>query len=94
MRDLVDRFDRALRRGVVAAQRFDGVADELDADRRRVARGKDVDDAAAHGELAVLVGRILPREAGVDEQLGEIGRRDVLARLEIERRAEQPRAAR
>ena len=30
------------------------------------------------------------REAGVDEQLGEIGRGDVLARLELERRAEQP----
>ena len=59
-----------------------------------VAGGKDVDDAAADGELAVLVGRILAREAGVDEQLGQIGRRDVLSRLEIERRAQQRAAAR
>ena len=55
----------------------------------RLAGREDVDDAAADGELAVLVGRILAREAGVDEQLGEIGRRDVLARLELERCGEQ-----
>ena len=30
---------------------------------------------------------------GVDEQFGEIGRRDVLARLEVERRRHQPRRA-
>ncbi len=93
-RDLVDRFDRALRGGVVATQGFDRVADELDADRRRVAGGKDVDNAASHGEFAVFVGRILPREACIDEELGEIGRRDVLSRLQIERRAKQSPAAR
>ena len=55
----------------------------------RLAGRKDVDDAAADRELAVLVGRIFAREAGVDEQLREIGRRDVLTRLELERRGEQ-----
>ena len=55
----------------------------------RLAGGKDVDDAAANRELAVLVGRILAREAGVDEQLGQIDRRDVLARPEVDRGSEQ-----
>ena len=51
---------------------------------------KDVDDAAADGEFAVLVGRILAREAGVDQQFGQIGRRDVLARTQFERGRQQP----
>ena len=93
-RHLIDRRDRSLRRRVVGAQRFDRVADELEPDRLRLAGGKHVDDAAADRELAVLVGRILAREAGVDQQLGEIDRRDVLPGLQLERRAEQPVAAR
>ena len=56
----------------------------------RFAGRKDVDDAAADGEFAVLVGRIFTGESGVDEQLGEIGRRDVLAGSQIERGGEQP----
>ena len=55
----------------------------------RFAGREDVEDAAADRELAVLVGRILAGEAGVDQQLGEIGRRDVLAGLEVDRGREQ-----
>ena len=89
-RHLIDRRDRPLRRRIVGAQRFDRVADELEPDRMRLAGGKDVDDAAADRELAVLVGRILAREAGVDQQLGQIGRRDVLAGPQVDRRRQQP----
>ena len=88
--DLIDRLDRPLGRRVVATHRLNRVADELEPDRLRLAGRKDVDDAAADRELAVLVRRILAREAGIDEQLREIDRRDLLARLQIERRAEKP----
>ena len=71
---------------------LDGVADELEPDRLRFAGRKDVEDAAADGELAVLVGRIFAGEAGIDQQLAEIGRRDVLPGLEVDatRRAAAP----
>ena len=75
--------------GVVPSQRLDRVADELETDRLVFAGREDVEDAAADGELAVLVGGIFPRESGVDEQLGQVGRGDVLPRLQIDRRAEQ-----
>ena len=68
---------------------LDRVADELEPDRLALAGREDVEDAAADGELAVLVGRIFAGEPGVDQQLGQVGRRDVLARLEIDRRGEQ-----
>ena len=57
--ELIERLDRPLRAGIVAAERLDRVADELEPDRLGLAGGKDVEDAAADGELAVLVGRIL-----------------------------------
>ena len=44
---------RSLRRRVVGAERLDGVADELEPDRPLVAGRVEVDDAAAHAELAV-----------------------------------------
>jgi hypothetical protein len=55
-----------------------------------LARGKDVDDAAADREFSVLVGRVLARKTRVDEQFGEIGRRDVLAGSQIQRSGEHP----
>jgi hypothetical protein len=52
---LVERVQRALREGRVGAQRLDLVPQELEANRL-AARGRvDVDDAAAHGELAALL---------------------------------------
>ena len=69
---------------------LDRVADELEADRVRLAGRENVEDAAADGELAVLVGRIFAGEAGIDQQLGEIGRRDVLAGPQLDRGGEQP----
>jgi hypothetical protein len=72
--DLIDRLDRSLRRCVVPPHRLNRVADELESDRLRLARRKNVDDAAADGELAMFVRWFLAREAGIDEQLREIGR--------------------
>ena len=54
----------------------------------RLARRKDVDDAAAAGEFAVLIRGVFAGESGVDEERGQIGGRDVLARPKIERRGE------
>ena len=63
-RDAIERRERSLRGRVVPADRLDDVADELEADGLRFGGGIEVDDAAAHAELAVLVDRILRREAG------------------------------
>ena len=51
-RSLIERGGRSLRRRVVGADRFDGVADELEPDRLLCAGRKEVDDAAADAELA------------------------------------------
>ncbi len=85
-RNLIDRRNRSLRRRIVGAERLDRVPDELQPYRVRFAGGKDVGDAAADGEFPRFVGRVFAREAGVDQQLGEIDRRDVLSRLQGQRR--------
>ena len=85
---LIQRFDRALGPRIEAADRLDRVADELDADGRILAGGIDVENAAAQRELAVLVDRILPLVAAVDEDLGQRLRIDLDARPQIERRRE------
>jgi len=53
----------------------------------RLAGGEDVGDAAADRELARLVRGIFAGETGVHQTLGEIERRDVLPRLQHQRRA-------
>ena len=50
----------------------------------------EVDNAAAHAELAGFVDRILARVAGLREELRERRRRDVLARRQHLRGAHQP----
>jgi hypothetical protein len=49
---VLDAIERALRRGVEEPDALDVVAEELEADGARVADGEDVEDAAAHGEVA------------------------------------------
>ena len=85
----VQRLRRALRGRVEPPDLLDGVADELDADRLRVARREEVHDAAATRELAVLIDRVLGNVAGVGEHRREIARRQLVARLQHERRLEQ-----
>ena len=57
--DLIRGTGRPLRRRIEASQALHDVADELDADRLGVGRRKHVNDAAANGERAVLVNRVL-----------------------------------
>ena len=83
-RDLVERRDRSLRGGVIPSDGFDRVADELDADRLLVPGGIEVDDPAAHEELAVLIDRILPRVPRLDEQVAERLRIDVRPRHQVD----------
>ena len=86
---LIERAGRALRRGVVRADRFDRVADELEPDRLARAGGEEVHHAAAHAELAGFVDRILPRIAGGGEQIAQVGRGDLLSGVECERDCRQ-----
>ena len=83
--DLIDRGNGALVGGIVGAKRFNRIADELQPDRVRLAGGKDIDDTAPDGELAMLVGRVFAGEAGIDEQLRQIGGRNVDPWLQLER---------
>ncbi len=76
---------RALRGWVIAADGFDRVADELDAQWLGVARGEHVHDAPAHAELAVLVDRVFAGESGFDQLLGEQQWSDVDARGQVHR---------
>ena len=76
----IGRPGRSLRGWIKPAQRFDHVADKLDTCRLEVARGEHVDNAAANRERAVLFDRILPRESGVDQKVGQILRLDLRAR--------------
>ena len=63
----VDGGDRPLVRDGEAAQLADLVAPELDADRVLRRRGEDVDDAAAHGELAASGDHLDARVGQLDE---------------------------
>ena len=87
--DLIGGAGGTLRRRIEPAQRLDHVADELEADRLGIAGRKDVDDAAADREGAVLVDGIFASEAGVDEQVGQRLRIDLRAGSDFERRAQQ-----
>ena len=73
-RDLIDRLDRSLRRRVVASQRFNRVADELQTNGLALPGWKHVEDAAADGELSVFIGRIFTGESRVRQQLGQVDR--------------------
>ena len=64
-------MQRALRERRERADRFDLVAEELDPERLAAGGRKDVDDAAAHGEMAALLDALDPLVAGQRELLGE-----------------------
>ncbi len=63
-RERVERLERSLRCCVVAADRLDDVADELQANRLFFRGRIQIDDAPADEKLAVLIDRVLRREAG------------------------------
>ena len=64
-------MERALREGREGADRLDLVAEEVDPERLAAGRREHVDDPAAHGELAAVVGAIDPRVAGEREVFRE-----------------------
>jgi hypothetical protein len=76
----IERPSRALRQRVEAAQAFERVAEEIEADRLRRAGGKEIDDAAAHRELAGLAHRIGAHVAVVAEKALQPVERDAPAR--------------
>jgi hypothetical protein len=86
---VLHRADRSLGRRVVAADRLDVVADELDADRLGIPGQKQVHDAAADAELPVGVHRVLAGEPRVDEQAGQAVGIDLAANPEVDRGSEE-----
>ena len=87
--DLIRSTRRPLRRRIEASQAFHDVADELDADRLCVGRGKYVNDTAAKGERAVLINRVLARKASVDEHIDQSLWLDFRAGAKLDRCTEQ-----
>ena len=77
--------EAALVGGVEAANALDLVAEEIDAQARLFARGKQVEDAAAHCELALVGDGVDAAEAVRDEQFGERVAVDPLPRGERRR---------
>ena len=67
----LDRMKRPLRERRERSHLLDLVAVELDAERLAAGRREDVDEPAAHGELAALLGPIDPLVARERERLGE-----------------------
>ncbi len=72
----VERVLRALRLGVEPADRLDRVAEEVEPHRRLLARREEVDDAAAHREVADLVDQVGAAEAEAHQALGQLVERD------------------
>ena len=67
----LDRMERALREGRERSHLLDLVAVELDAKRLATRGREDVDEPAAHCELAALLGPVDPFVARERERLGE-----------------------
>ena len=66
-RDRVPAIERALRFDVEGPDRLDLVAEKLDADRVGRVGGKDVEDTAAHAELAGHLDDLGPRHSAVQQ---------------------------
>src|SRR6185312_17552889 len=93
-RDAVDRAGRALRQRIEAAQAFERVAEEIEAQRRRGARREQVEDAAAHRELARLAHGIGPAIAIAAEESRQPVERDAPAAPELEHAIAEQRPGR
>ena len=81
----LDRMQCALRERRERAHLLDLVAPELDAQRLAARRREDVDEPAANGELAALVGALDTFVARERERLGELLEADPLARRDPDR---------
>ncbi len=76
--------ERALGEGRKPADRFDLVAEQLDAGSAVLGRTEDVEDASADGELAAVGDLLDPFVAGAGEQLGNVAEVDLLADVQGE----------
>src|SRR5688500_5104746 len=84
-RDARDRFRGALRVDLEVANRINGVAEQLDAYRALFSRRKEIDDAAAEGEVADVSDEISSHEAPGNERLEHRVRVDLFADGEAKR---------
>ena len=91
---LIERDARTLRGRVVGTDRLDRVADELETNGLGRAGRVEVHDTTADAELAGLVDGILPGVAGLGEELGKHGRRDLLTGRQGHGGAHEPRGRR
>src|SRR5207244_11269633 len=82
---LVDGMQRPLRERRERTDRLDLVAPELDAKGLAARRREDVDDAAAHGELAALVRAFDALVAGERERLRQRLERERGTRRDVNR---------
>ena len=78
----LDGIRRTLRAGIERANGFDRVAEKLDADGLRSFGREDVNDAAAHGELAGHFAGDLFVVAGAGEEVEKFAVRDFLIALD------------
>ena len=90
---VVDGVQRALRERREGADRLDLVAEELDPERLAAGGREDVDDAAADGELAALLGLLDALVAGERERLGEAVDAGLVADADRDRRRAARRRA-
>ena len=75
----LDRVQRPLREGREGAHRLDLVAEELDPERLPAGRGEDVEEPAAHGDLATVVDPFHPLVPRAHERASEPLRAVLLA---------------
>ncbi len=92
--ETIEGLDGTLRAGIEAADRFNGVADELDADRQLFAGRKNVEDAAAASELAVCIYWIRRLVTTERQGVRQHVRIDIDAGLDLTRREQNRRRLR
>ena len=82
--DLLGLAERALGEGREPADRLDLVAEQLQPRGAVLGRAEDVEDAAAHRELAPVLDLVGALVARLDQELGDVGEVDLLAAVEDE----------
>src|SRR6185437_3882127 len=83
----LERVERALRVRIEAADRLDLLIEKIDAQRRRAAHREDIEERAAHRELAGARDLTDARISGIRQSLAEGLELERLAARELERAA-------
>ena len=82
---VVEVAQRALREGGERGEPLEAVAEELRADRLAAGRREDVDETAAHRELAALLHRVDALVSSVGQLAGQLVEGPVLAEAKLDR---------